>query len=174
MAKKSKQERKDLKAAKLAAKNAKTANENVETTEVKTEVKTETETKVEETEVKTEKTKVEAKVETKVETTPETGDTVDTDIEESKTEEIKTDGDVKRDCQGTISFYKQKLGFGFIKFPEIEGGTEQPDMFLHYTDVPEDLKSQLKPEVKVEFDAGTFDHPTKGKVIKAINLRILE
>lgn len=87
-----------------------------------------------------------------------------TDVKKNQTEERP------RDYKGTIDFYKKKLGYGFINLPIIEGRDKEPDMFLHYSNVPEELIPQLIPGANVEFDVGIYNHPTKGEMLSAINV----
>ena len=91
-----------------------------------------------------------------------------TDVKKDQTEETT------RDYKGTIDFYKKKLGFGFINLPVIEGKDKEADMFLHYTNVSEELIPQLIPGAKVEFDVGVYAHPTKGDMLSAINVIVVD
>jgi cold shock CspA family protein len=77
---------------------------------------------------------------------------------------------IKREYKGILDFYKKKLGYGFINIPEIEGKDKEPDMFLHYSNVPDELLPLLVPGAKIEFDLGVYDHPKKGEMLSAINV----
>lgn len=71
--------------------------------------------------------------------------------------------------RGTIKFFSERRGYGFIKFDEVpaeQGPDQQKDVFVHYSQIDDNGYRTLK-----EGEVVTFEIKKSNRGLEAVNVK---